>query len=233
MDVTLAIPAYNEETHLRSTVEEARKALEDIHMVDNFEIIISESSSTDGTTEICRDLEERFSKVHHLELEELRGKGRAVEEVFKNSNKEYFFFMDADGATSTEEFKPMLESLKENEIVVGSRKSNEADRDIVRGVASNFFNYSVKLLFLSELDDHQCGFKGLRRSKVEDLVEDLEAQHWFWDTELLVKAQNQGKDIDTLQIIWEEKDDSEVDIISDSFYFSKKLIKLRIKQWMN
>lgn len=233
MDVTLAIPAYNEKTYIRETVEDAVKKLDDLEIVDLFEIIIAESGSTDGTTEICRDLSKEYSSVRHLDLGDLKGKGRAVEEAFKDSSNEYFFFMDADGATSIEEFKPMLESLRNHDLVVGSRKSSEADRDIIRDFASNMFNYSVKFLFLSGIDDHQCGFKGLRRSEVENLVDDLDSQHWFWDTELLVKAQSKDKDIETLEIDWEEKEDSEVDVISDGFYFSRKLLELRIEQWID
>ena len=233
MDVTLAIPAYNEESHIRETVEEAEETLRDLDIINSHEIIISESCSTDGTKDICKDLESDYASITYLDLKGLRGKGRAIEKAFKNSDNEYFFFTDADGATSTDEFQPMLQSLREHEIVIGSRKSSDVNVNTIRDIASNLFNYSVKILFLSNIEDHQCGFKGFRRSKVEDLMNDLESHHWFWDTELIIKAQGYDKEIESLEIDWEEKGDSEVNLISDGFYFSRKLVELRIKQWMN
>lgn len=233
MDVTLTIPAQNEESYIEETVEGAERTLSSIEIVNSHEIIISEGGSTDDTKSICRNLEETYSSIKHLDLKDLQGKGRAIEEAFKDSDNEYFLFADADGATSTDEFRPMLESLKHHDIVVGSRKSPEVEIGILRGIASNLFNYGVNLLFSSNINDHQCGFKGFRRGEVEELIDDLESEHWFWDTELIIKAQSYGKDINTLNIDWEEKGDSEVNLISDGFYFSRKLLELRIKQWIN
>jgi len=233
MNVTLAIPAQDEESFIEETVEGAEKTLSTIDLINSYEIIISEGGSTDNTKSICRNLDETSSSIKYLDLEDLQGKGRAIEEAFKNSDNEYFLFIDADGAISTDEFRPMLESLKFYDIVIGSRKSPEVDIGILRGIASNLFNYGVNFLFSSNIDDHQCGFKGFRRSEVKDILNDLESQHWFWDTELIIKAQSYGKDIETLEIEWEEKGDSKVDLISDGFYFSRKLVELRIRKWSN
>lgn len=233
MDVTLAIPAYNEESHIRDTVEEAEETLHNLEIIDSHEIIISESCSKDGTKDICRDLEKNYGSITYLDLKDLRGKGRAIEKAFQGSDNEYFLFADADGATSTDEFQPMLLSLKYYDIVIGSRKSSSVDMGLIRGIASKLYNFIVKILFKSDFDYHQCGFKGFRRSEVKSLLGDLESHHWFWDTELIIKAQSYDKNIKSLEISWEEKGDSEVNLISDGFYFSRKLIELRKKQWMN
>ena len=55
----------------------------------------------------------------------------------------------------------------------------------------------------------------------------------IWDTELIIKAHSYDKNIKSLEISWEEKVDSGFNLISDGFYFSRKLVELRLKQWMN
>lgn len=50
----------------------------------------------------------------------------------------------------------------------------------------------VRLLLHSKLYDHQCGFKAFRRGPLLELLDEIENQHWFWDTELLVRAQHRG-----------------------------------------
>ncbi len=233
MEVTVAIPAYNEEKCLRRTVENVDKELQRLDEVESFDIIISEGGSKDSTSEIAEGLQEEFDNVRYLDLGGRSGKGKAVEEAFKASDKEYFVFMDADGATAAGELEYMIGKLENSDVVVGSRKNDEVDRDFFRDLASNVFNYSVRALFFSDLSDHQCGFKGFRREAVEDLFNQVESKHWFWDTEFLVKAQERDLALEILPVEWEEKDDSEIDIISDGLYFSRKLAELRVKQWMN
>jgi glycosyltransferase involved in cell wall biosynthesis len=233
MDTTVAIPAYNEEKCLRRTVENVEKELQRIKEVGSFDIIISEGGSKDSTPEIAEDLQEEFENVRYLDLGGRRGKGKAVEEAFHASDKKYFVFMDADGATAAGELEGMIKELEDSDVVAGSRENDEAEREFFRNLASNIFNYSVRALFFSDLCDHQCGFKGFRREAVKDLFNQVESKHWFWDTEFLVKAQERDMDVEVLSVEWEEKDDSEIDIISDGLYFSRKLAELRVKQWMS
>ena len=233
MKVTVAVPAYNEEGYLEDTVKGIRGELQSLDRVDSFEIIVSEGGSEDDTGEIAESLEKSFEQVEHLDLGDLKGKGKAVEEAFNRSELDYFIFMDADGATAVEELEEMVERLESGDVVIGSRRSDDADRDLLRDVASNLFNYSVRILFFSGISDHQCGFKGFRREAVESVVEDVESDHWFWDTEFLVKAQQNNLDVDVLPVDWEEKGDSEIDLFSDGLYFSRRLAELRIKQWLD
>lgn len=233
MEVTVAIPAYNEEKFIGSTVKTIRKELLGINQVEDFEIIISEGGSTDSTAELAERLHKELSEVRYLYLGELKGKGEAVTEAYESSDKDYFIFMDADGATDAKELETMVTELEEHDVVIGSRRNNRANRDLLRDVASNVFNYSVRALFFTGLQDHQCGFKGFNRNAVNDVIESVESNHWFWDTEFLVKVRKAGLDIKVLYVDWEEKDDSEINLLSDGLYFSRKLVELRVRQWIS
>ncbi|MFB6116843.1 MAG: glycosyltransferase [Candidatus Nanosalina sp.] len=229
MDVSVAIPAYNERGYLNETVRDVRRTLEQQDC--SFDIIISEGGSGDGTQKVAEDLEEELPEVEYLRLEERTGKGKAVEKAFRFSERDFFVFMDADGATAADQLPEMLEELQEHDIVIGSR-AEDAERDLGRKLASKMFNLGVRSLFFTGFSDHQCGFKGFRTEKVDDLIDSFESEHWFWDTELLVKARKKGLEVGVLPVEWEEKGDSEVDVFSDGVYFSRKLVELRMREWM-
>ena len=230
MSTTVAIPAYNEESFLSETVKDILEVLRDKNT--GFEIIISEGGSDDGTSDQARTLQERHEEVKYLDLEHRRGKGEAIEEAFKASKRDYFIFMDADGATAPEHLPEMIEKLETYDIVTGVRR-DRAERDSERKIASKAFNYTVRVLFSTDLSDHQCGFKGFRSEILEELIGSIESRHWFWDTELLVKAREKDLDIGVLEIDWEEKGGSKINVMRDGIYFSHKLLELRVKQWID
>jgi glycosyltransferase AglD len=62
----------------------------------------------------------------------------------------------------------------------------------------------------SRLYDHQCGFKAFRRSRILPLLDTIEAPHWFWDTELLVRAQKKGFRITEFPVRWRTSDKTTV-----------------------
>ena len=73
--------------------------------------------------------------------------------------------MDADLATNINCIHDLVETIETGaEVVVGSRMvaGAHAKRPFVRIIASKIYNYLVRLLFQTGIQDHQCGFKGFR-----------------------------------------------------------------------
>jgi len=52
--------------------------------------------------------------------------------------------------------------------------------------------------------DHQCGFKAFRRERLLSLLPEVRDTHWFWDTEVLVRAQRKGYSIKEFPVRWRE-----------------------------
>ena len=90
----------------------------------------------------------------------------------------------------------LVESVRSGEydMATGSRwlPDSEADRPAKRGVPSLGYNRLVGLFLRSDVRDHQCGFKAFDRDVLFDVLADVEDEHWFWDTEVLVRAQRAG-----------------------------------------
>lgn len=224
MELSVAIPTYNEEKRLKETVKEARDVLDD---TCDFEIIIVDGGSDDSTVSISRDLADKDDRIRLIELENGK-KGESIEEAFRKSEGELFAFVDADGSTPPHNLKDMVETLSDSDIVIGSRYlSEDTDRSTGRGIASKSFNTIMQALFDSKVKDHQCGFKGFRRKEVEGLFEDINSRHWFWDAEMLVRAQKRDIQIEEIPVDWEEKGGSGINLIQDSLFLTGKIAWLR------
>ncbi|HEX5858452.1 MAG TPA: glycosyltransferase [Microbacterium sp.] len=91
--VSVVIPAYRAAAHLPETV--ARLARQDFA---DFEVVIVEDGSGDGTADVARDLERRFERVRAVVLPQNGGVARARQRAVAEATGEYLWFVDADDA---------------------------------------------------------------------------------------------------------------------------------------
>lgn len=228
-EVSLVLPCYNEEKTLEDTVNTVSKVLE--KETTAYEIIIVEDGCTDSTPDIAEKLASESDKIRHLHFEERLGKGKALNKGFESAESPKIFFMDTDLATDLKYIENLLDELDRNDIVIGSRyiEGSEAERGLVREFFSKGYNAMARLAFRTGIQDHQCGFKGMKKKVYSDIKNGLNSEHWFWDTELLVKAQEKGYSIKEIPVDWEEKEGSEVSVKNSIFYFSRRMITEKIR----
>ncbi|MFB6198543.1 MAG: glycosyl transferase, partial [Halobacteriaceae archaeon] len=113
------------------------------------------------------------------------------------------------------------------DVATGSRwmPGHRADRPAKRGIPSRAFNFLVRTFLGSNLRDHQCGFKALSREAFESLRVEVRDEHWFWDTEMLVRAQRQGFNVAEFPVEWTPRGDSKVDLFRDVFGMGSQVIR--------
>jgi uncharacterized protein (TIRG00374 family) len=83
----------------------------------------------------------------------------------------------------------------------------------------------VRTFLRSNLQDHQCGFKAFDREALDVLLPAVQDEHWFWDTEVLVKAQRRGYRVKEFPVDWTPKGDSKVDLIRDVFGMGSQILR--------
>ncbi len=226
--LSVILPVYNEEKVLRSSVRRIRQTLKKTGRV--FEIIISEDGSTDRTREIAKSLESDDITVLHNSVR--MGKGAAIQTAISHTRSNIVIFMDADLASNPGHVKELVGLLESGTaIVIGSRylDGSKTKRTMVRHVASRGFNFLVRLLLGSKLTDHQCGFKAFRKDLILPLLDEVEDGKWFWDTELLVRAQRKGLKIAEIPIEWTEDNDSRFRIFEDTLHMAYSIASFKIK----
>ncbi|MEZ3115332.1 flippase-like domain-containing protein [Halobaculum sp. MBLA0147] len=230
VEVSVVLPAYNEADTIERTVEVTLDTLASFLPADTFEVIVAEDGCEDRTPEIADRLAADDDRVRHLHSDERLGRGGALEFAFDGAAGDTLVYFDTDLATDMRHLEELVERVRSGEadVATGSRwmPGDEADRPPKRGVPSRVYNGLVRGVLRSDLRDHQCGFKAVSRTAFERLRDDVADDHWFWDTELLVRAQRAGLTVVEFPVEWEPKGDSKVDLVRDVFGMGSQIVRL-------
>lgn len=211
--VEIVIPVYNEEAQLAESVETLRAYLE-AYVPYRWTIIVADNASTDRTLQIagCLTADPRI-QVLHLDQ---KGRGRALKAAWLASPADVVAYMDVDLSTNLESFLPLIAPLiaGHSDVSIGSRLLRGAvvTRQWKREILSRGYNLLLRLLFWNGFSDAQCGFKAMTRSAARALLPQVEDNQWFFDTELLLLAEEYGYRIHEVPVDWVEDLDSRVDI---------------------
>ena len=225
--VSLVIPAYNEESNLETCVKEAVKALDALG--EGYEIIIAEDGSRDSTLEIAEKLASKNKRIRILHSGKRLGRGESLKRAIRSARGRIVAYIDSDLATSLKHLKPLLEGVENGAAIsTGSRllPQSTTTRSQTRDIASKGYNLLVRLLLRSRLSDHQCGFKAFNRKKIIPLLEEVKDNHWFWDTEMLVRAQRKKLSVYEFPVEWRESSDSKVNLLKDVLDMGSKVVLL-------
>jgi hypothetical protein len=227
-EVSVVFPAYNEVDFLAPAVEKVTEALS--QLTDSYEIIIAEDGSRDGTAKRAEELAQKYPYVKHIHREQRLGRGTALKNAFKQSNGRVLVYMDLDLATDLKALKPLVQaiSVEGYDFSTGSRvlPESKVERSLRRSISSKTYNFLVRRMLGSKLRDHQCGFKAFRREAVLQLLDEVEATHWFWDTEILVRAQKHGFKVKEIAVEWQSGVGTKVNLFKDSWNMGSQVMKL-------
>jgi glycosyltransferase involved in cell wall biosynthesis len=231
MLVNITIPVYNEEKILPSSIASLHAFLGQ-HCRFDWEIVVANNASTDGTLEVAKRLSKEFSNVRVVHLDQ-KGRGRALRKTWTESQADILSYMDVDLSSNLFAFPPLIEALVSGgfDIGIGSRllKASTTKRSIKREVISRIYNVMVKAFFFTKFSDAQCGFKAISKKAVTELLPKIEDNGWFFDTELLVIGERLGYRIFDLPVSWVEDMDSRVRIVSTAIDDIKGLIRVKRK----
>jgi putative flippase GtrA len=213
--VDIAMPVYNEEGDLAPNVRRLRSYL-DASFPFPSRITIVDNASTDGTCAIARGLALELTGVRAQRLSE-KGRGRAVRHAWLMSDAAIVAYMDIDLSTDLNALLPLIAPLLSghSDVAIGSRLAPGARvaRGFKRELISRCYNLLLHVVLGTRVRDAQCGFKAVRADAARRLLPDVVDQAWFFDTELLVRAQRAGLRIHEVPVDWTDDPDSRVDVI--------------------
>ncbi|MFT4082625.1 MAG: glycosyltransferase family 2 protein [Nocardioides sp.] len=212
--VDFVVPVYNEERELDASIRRLDEYLS-TELPYRYQITIADNASTDGTPLIAARLADQLANVRTLRLEE-KGRGRALKAAWSNSTAAVVGYMDVDLSTDLRAVAPLIAPLLSghSDLAIGTRlaRSSRIVRGPKRDVISRCYNLLLRGVLSASFSDAQCGFKAVRRDVAERLLPLVEDNNWFFDTELLVLAEEAGLRIHEVPVDWVDDPDSRVDI---------------------
>jgi putative flippase GtrA len=214
-DVELVVPVYNEERALESSIRRLHAHLS-AGFPFSWRIVIADNASTDATPRIAAALADELDGVEALRLER-KGRGRALRAAWSRSGARVVGYMDVDLSTDLRALLPLVAPLLSghSDVAIGTRLANGSR--VVRGTKREFisrtYNHLLRAVLRARFTDAQCGFKALRADVARELLPAIADDEWFFDTELLVRAQRRGLRIHEVPVDWVDDPDSRVDIV--------------------
>lgn len=183
------LPAYNEEALIEQGVRRVAAVLEPL--VDQFEIVVVDDGSCDGTAQILERLRTTDPLLHLRVVTHPTnlGYGAALASGFDAASSELILMLDADGQFDPAEVVNLLAVLDDyTDMVIGYR-ARRADPPL-RLLNAWGWKLLVNGLFGYTARDVDCAFKLFRRRVWTSLR--VEARGATFSAELLVKARRAG-----------------------------------------
>jgi putative flippase GtrA len=215
-DVDVVVPVYNEEAGLERGIRRLHRVLRDSFPF-SWRIVIADNASTDATPALAAALAEELPGVEVLRLER-KGRGRALRAAWSASGARVVVYMDVDLSTDLRALLPLVAPLLSghSDVAIGTRLAHGAR--VVRGpkreLISRSYNRLLHVALRARFSDAQCGFKAVRGDVIGPLLDEVRDDGWFFDTELLVRAQRRGLRIHEVPVDWVDDPDSRVDIVA-------------------
>lgn len=166
------IPTYNELENISDMVETV------MNLPENFELLVIDDGSPDGTAEVVKKLQNQFSnRLHLLERKGKLGLGTAYIAGFKwalSQGYEFIFEMDCDFSHDPKDLGRLYNAVKNRDydLAIGSRYItgvNVVNWPIGRVLMSYFASIYVKFITGLPVKDATAGFKCYHRSVLEGI----------------------------------------------------------------
>jgi glycosyltransferase involved in cell wall biosynthesis len=159
--LSVFFPAYNDSGTIASLVITALQTAR--ALTPDFEVIIVNDGSADGTRRIADELARTYPEVRAVHHERNRGYGGALQSGFKAATRDLVFYTDGDAQYDPSELVRLWDAFDESVDVVNGYKISRSD-PFHRIVIGRLYHHTVKLLFGLKVRDVDCDFRLLRRS---------------------------------------------------------------------
>ena len=228
-ELSIIIPAYNEERRLPRTLDAIRGYL--AARAIRAEVIVVDDGSTDSTARLVEERRAGWPALRLLSNGRNRGKGFSVRHGMLEARGEAALFTDADLSAPIEEADKLLAALAQYDVAIGSRA---VDRSLIEVHQSRFrelagigFNFGVRVMTGLPFVDTQCGFKAFRRARARLVFEQQRAEGFGFDPEVLFLAQRHGLTAVEIPVRWAHDPLTKVHMLRDSFGMLLELFAIR------
>ncbi|GKQ35854.1 dolichyl-phosphate beta-glucosyltransferase [Streptomyces sp. A012304] len=229
VDLSVVVPAHNEERRLGSTLDAIIRHLEASGHA-SWEVIVADDGSTDATREIVTL--RRDPRLRLITSPRNRGKGHALRLGVAASLGRRVLLTDADLATPIDELERLEEALGEGcAAAVGSRAAPGATfgerQHRVRELLGTAGNLIVRATAVRRIRDTQCGFKLFDGDKARAAFAASRLNGWAIDMEVLRHFQRAGWAVAEVPVHWSHRPGSKVRPL-DYLRVLRDLVRLRI-----
>jgi dolichol-phosphate mannosyltransferase len=189
------IPTYNEKENIQKMIEKV------FSLQPEFDVLIIDDGSPDGTAQIVKTLQEKYSnKLHLLQRQGKQGLGTAYIVGFKwaiQKKYDYIFEMDCDFSHNPDDLPRLLNACENGaDVAVGSRycKGGKVKNwPVGRILMSYFASVYVRAILWINIRDTTAGFKCYKRKVLETInLDNIKFMGYAFQIEMKYAAIKKG-----------------------------------------
>lgn len=186
-EVSIVMPAFNEEANIAKTVHDCFVALQRFGIVG--EVVVTNDGSFDKTGEVLDILRKKFPDLKVITHKVNAGYGEALKDAVLGASGRYIISIDSDGQFDISELLVLIgEQKKGYDVVTGFRKKKQDT--FFKRFSDRGLNLIIRLLFAVSYRDTNCALK-LYSPGVLDKIS-IEARGYQAPTEILMKLHALG-----------------------------------------
>ena len=202
--VSIIMPAYNEASWIKSSIEETARAFSEFGCA--WELAVMDDGSTDDTYEKALELIEKYP--HQLIVKKNPynlGKGRAIKKALRYISGDYVVFLDADMDLPPLQIQALFDIMRLDcaDIVIGSKlhPNSIVSYPASRRLVSFVYYLLVRMLFNLPCHDTQTGLKLFKTEVLRNVFPRILVKKFAFDLEVLVNAHHLGYKITEAPIV--------------------------------
>jgi len=229
-DLSVVMPAYNEEENIEGMLDEVLAAM--APRFPDLEVVVVNDGSADRTGEVVRAYSEAHPQVRLVEHERNLGYGAAVFTALTSATKDWVFWTDSDRQFVLDEIDRLLPFVDEYDLIVGYRAPRKDPP--LRVLFGKGWSMLVTILFGYTARDIDCAFKLIRRKVIERVIApDVQSRGATFSAELLVRSKRAGYRIKEVPVSHRPRSagaptGAKFHVIARAF---KELARFRLQLW--
>ncbi|HKW61985.1 MAG TPA: dolichyl-phosphate beta-glucosyltransferase [Candidatus Acidoferrum sp.] len=217
-ELSIVIPAFNEELRLPATLERIASYLQGSR--HDVEVLVVDDGSKDRTATVAESFRGRIPSLRVVPNGMNRGKGYSVRHGVQEARGRIVLFTDADLSAPIEEADKLVDALQNFDVAIGSRAVNRSlitvHESPFREFAGIVFNKIVRLILWLPFVDTQCGFKAFVRERCRIIFEQQTIERFGFDPELLYLARHHGLRAVEIPVRWGHSPATKINMMRDS-----------------
>ena len=229
--VDIVIPCLNEEQQLPISLEALRRFCVERLGGYAWRVVVADNGSTDGTLARAQEFASKYpDSFGAIRLPE-RGRGRALRKAWTESAADLVCYMDVDLSTDLQHIRELIDPIADGryDLSYGTRlhPRSQTRRGWKREITSRAYVFLLRYAARLRVTDAQCGFKAIGREAARALVPLVKDTGWFFDSELLLIAQENGYRLLEIPVRWIEDRDSRVRVLHTAVEDVKGIWRMR------